>query len=49
VTGIVPFGTNGEGSSVAMGEKLSVLEAFFLRSFSSRSYRPRWRVTCQTP
>jgi hypothetical protein len=40
VTGIVPFGTNGEGSSVAMGEKLSVLEALFLRSFSSRSYRP---------
>ena len=29
VTGIVPFGTNGEGSSVAMEEKMSVLEALF--------------------
>ena len=40
VTSIVPFGTNGDGSSVAMGEKLSVLEVLFLRSFSSRAYRP---------
>ena len=27
VSGIVPFGTNGEGPSVALGEKLVVLEA----------------------
>ncbi|HEV2094226.1 MAG TPA: dihydrodipicolinate synthase family protein [Rubrobacter sp.] len=33
VTGIVPFGTNGEGSSVAMDEKLTVLEALFARDF----------------
>ena len=31
VTGIVPFGTNGEGSSVTMDEKLRVLEALFAR------------------
>jgi dihydrodipicolinate synthase/N-acetylneuraminate lyase len=31
VTGIVPFGTNGEGTSVAMDEKLRVLEALFAR------------------
>ena len=29
VRGIVPFGTNGEGPSVALGEKLEVLEALF--------------------
>jgi dihydrodipicolinate synthase/N-acetylneuraminate lyase len=29
VRGIVPFGTNGEGPSVALGEKLRVLEALF--------------------
>lgn len=33
VTGIVPFGTNGEGSSVTMDEKLTVLEALFAREF----------------
>jgi dihydrodipicolinate synthase/N-acetylneuraminate lyase len=31
VSGIVPFGTNGEGPSVALGEKLGVLEALFER------------------
>ncbi len=31
VRGIVPFGTNGEGPSVALGEKLEVLEALFER------------------
>jgi dihydrodipicolinate synthase/N-acetylneuraminate lyase len=31
VTGIVPFGTNGEGPSVALPEKLVVLEALFER------------------
>jgi dihydrodipicolinate synthase/N-acetylneuraminate lyase len=31
VTGIVPFGTNGEGTSVTMDEKLRVLEALFAR------------------
>jgi dihydrodipicolinate synthase/N-acetylneuraminate lyase len=34
VAGIVPFGTNGEGSSVTMDEKLMVLEALFARRFS---------------
>jgi dihydrodipicolinate synthase/N-acetylneuraminate lyase len=34
VTGIVPFGTNGEGSSVTMDEKLKVLEALYAREFS---------------
>ena len=33
VTGIVPFGTNGEGSSVTMDEKLTVLEALFASEF----------------
>lgn len=31
VRGIVPFGTNGEGPSVALSEKLGVLEALFER------------------
>ncbi len=31
VRGIVPFGTNGEGPSVALGEKIAVLEALFER------------------
>src|SRR5918994_1053984 len=31
VRGIVPFGTNGEGPSVALHEKLRVLEALFAR------------------
>ena len=31
--GIVPFGTNGEGPSVTLGEKLRVLEALFGRGF----------------
>jgi dihydrodipicolinate synthase/N-acetylneuraminate lyase len=31
VTGVVPFGTNGEGPSVTLGEKLRVLEALFAR------------------
>ena len=34
VRGIVPFGTNGEGPSVTLGEKLRVLEALFGRGFS---------------
>jgi dihydrodipicolinate synthase/N-acetylneuraminate lyase len=33
VTGIVPFGTNGEGTSVTTDEKLRVLEALFAREF----------------
>jgi dihydrodipicolinate synthase/N-acetylneuraminate lyase len=32
VRGIVPFGTNGEGPSVALPEKLQVLEALFERA-----------------
>jgi dihydrodipicolinate synthase/N-acetylneuraminate lyase len=32
VRGVVPFGTNGEGPSVTLGEKLSVLEALFAES-----------------
>ena len=32
VRGIVPFGTNGEGPSVTLGEKLRVLEALFGRA-----------------
>ena len=32
VRGVVPFGTNGEGPSVALAEKLRVLEALFARS-----------------
>ena len=31
VRGIVPFGTNGEGPSVTLGEKLRILEALFGR------------------
>ena len=34
VRGIVPFGTNGEGPSVALHEKLRVLEALFARDLS---------------
>ena len=34
VRGIVPFGTNGEGPSVAVQEKLRVLEALFARDLS---------------
>jgi dihydrodipicolinate synthase/N-acetylneuraminate lyase len=34
VRGIVPFGTNGEGPSVAPREKLRVLEALFARGLS---------------
>lgn len=33
VTGIVPFGTNGEGTSVTIDEKRRVLEALFAREF----------------
>jgi 4-hydroxy-tetrahydrodipicolinate synthase len=33
VRGIVPFGTNGEGPSVTLGEKLRVLETLFGRGF----------------
>jgi dihydrodipicolinate synthase/N-acetylneuraminate lyase len=33
VRGIVPLGTNGEGPSVMLGEKLRVLEALFGRGF----------------
>ena len=32
VRGVVPFGTNGEGPSVALAEKLRVLEALFART-----------------
>src|SRR3712207_8730283 len=34
VRGVVPFGTNGEGPSVALREKLRVLEALFGRDLS---------------
>src|ERR671916_663994 len=34
VRGIVPFGTNGEGPSVALQEKLRVLQALFARDLS---------------
>jgi len=34
VRGIVPFGTNGEGPSVTLEEKLTVLEALFARDLS---------------
>ena len=34
VRGVVPFGTNGEGPSVALGEKLRVLEALFEQGLS---------------
>ena len=33
VRGVVPFGTNGEGPSVTLGEKLRVLEGLFEREF----------------
>jgi dihydrodipicolinate synthase/N-acetylneuraminate lyase len=33
VTGIVPFGTNGEGTSVTIDEKRSLLEALFAQEF----------------
>jgi len=33
VRGVVPFGTNGEGPSVTLGEKLRVLEVLFGRGF----------------
>ena len=33
VRGIVPFGTNGEGPSVTLGEKLRVLDGLFGRGF----------------
>jgi dihydrodipicolinate synthase/N-acetylneuraminate lyase len=33
VRGIVPFGTNGEGPSVTLGEKLRVLDSLFGRGF----------------
>lgn len=33
VTGIIPFGTNGEGSSVGLDEKLGILEALYSRNF----------------
>jgi dihydrodipicolinate synthase/N-acetylneuraminate lyase len=34
VQGVVPFGTNGEGPSVTLREKLTVLEALFARDLS---------------
>ena len=36
VRGVVPFGTNGEGPSVTLGEKLRVLEALFGRGIETR-------------
>jgi dihydrodipicolinate synthase/N-acetylneuraminate lyase len=36
VRGVVPFGTNGEGPSVALAEKLRVLEALFARSLPAQ-------------
>jgi len=36
VRGVVPFGTNGEGPSVALGEKLRVLEALFRRGIETQ-------------
>jgi dihydrodipicolinate synthase/N-acetylneuraminate lyase len=33
VRGVVPFGTNGEGPSVTLGEKMRVLEGLFEREF----------------
>ena len=36
VRGVVPFGTNGEGPSVALAEKLRVLEALFARDLSTQ-------------
>ena len=36
VRGVVPFGTNGEGPSVTLGEKLRVLEALFGRGLGTQ-------------
>jgi dihydrodipicolinate synthase/N-acetylneuraminate lyase len=36
VHGVVPFGTNGEGPSVTLGEKLRVLEALFGRGLRTQ-------------
>jgi dihydrodipicolinate synthase/N-acetylneuraminate lyase len=36
VRGIVPFGTNGEGPSVSLPEKLRVLESLFARGLSTQ-------------
>lgn len=36
VHGVVPFGTNGEGPSVTLGEKLQVLEILFERGLRTR-------------
>jgi dihydrodipicolinate synthase/N-acetylneuraminate lyase len=36
VQGVVPFGTNGEGPSVTLGEKLQVLEMLFERGLRTR-------------
>jgi len=36
VHGVVPFGTNGEGPSVTLGEKLLVLEALFERGLRTQ-------------
>jgi dihydrodipicolinate synthase/N-acetylneuraminate lyase len=36
VRGVVPFGTNGEGPSVTLGEKLRVLEALFGRGLRTQ-------------
>ena len=36
VRGVVPFGTNGEGPSVTLGEKLRVLEALFGRGIETQ-------------
>lgn len=36
VRGVVPFGTNGEGPSVTLGEKLRVLEALFERGLRTQ-------------
>lgn len=36
VRGVVPFGTNGEGPSVALGEKLRVLDALFGRGIETQ-------------
>ncbi|MCA1718050.1 MAG: dihydrodipicolinate synthase family protein [Actinobacteria bacterium] len=41
VSGVVPFGTNGEGPSVALREKLVVLEALF----EERFYEPVLEAT----
>src|SRR5215217_7110135 len=49
VRGIVPFGTNGEGPSVTLDEKLRVLEALFGAGSRSRSSLPLCRTTCPRP